>query len=554
NSQRTRLERVGDTDSDTAKAQGPGCGRTGAGFSYQASGAVVESSSPPLCSGIVPSSTAPIDRRIDTMALSWSATWPSRKQLLLGTFVHSKTRKELEFLHGAAIAVDRQGKIAGIDASSGHINAAKEKLLGRLGWRESEVDIHACRPGQFFFPGFIDTHVHASQYPNIGIFGKTTLLDWLQQYTFPLEASLKDLGKARKVYTACVRRTLAHGTTTAAYYATIDVAATNLLADLCLTLGQRAFIGRVCMDTVDLCPGYYRDESAEESLRATLETIAHIKHIDPEYDIVSPILTPRFAPSCSSESMLGLAKMHREQGLPLQTHISENAGEVELVAELFPEAGSYAKVYDSHGLLTTRTILAHAVHLTEEEARLIAKRQSKVAHCPCSNSSITSGEARVRWLWEKGIEVGLGTDMSGGYSPSMLDAARQAALVSRHVAMGLRDGEERERSKLTVEEVLYLATRGGARVVGLEDKIGGFEVGMQWDAQLVGLGSVEESGRREGEGSQRSAAEDEFEDAGNVDVFGWETWDERMAKWLFNGDDRNTKKVWVKGRLVHSRR
>ena len=397
--------------------------------------------------------------------------------------------------------------------------------------------------------GFPDTHVHASQYPNVGIFGKTTLLDWLEQYTFPLEASLKDLAKARKVYTACVRRTLAHGTTTAAYFATIDVAATNLLADLCLALGQRAFIGRVCMDTADLNPDYYRDESAEESVKATLETVAHIKRIDPKYEIVSPILTPRFAPSCSRELMLGLAKVHREQGLPLQTHISENAGEVQFVADLFPEAESYANVYDIHGLLTPKTILAHAVHLTDDEAQLIATRQSKVAHCPCSNSSITSGEARVRWLWDKGIEVGLGTDMSGGYSPSILEAARQAALVSRHVAMALEDGQERERSKLTVEEVLYLATRGGARVLGLEDKIGGFEVGMQWDAQLVSLGNVQEGGTREGEGPQQGPSED----AGNVDVFGWETWDERMAKWLFNGDDRNTKKVWVKGRLVHSR-
>ena len=231
----------------------------------------------------------------------------------------------------------------------------------------------------------------------------------------------------------------------------------------------------------------------------------------------------------------------------MQTHIAENAGEVEFVASLFPEAGSYAQVYDSHGLLTPKTILAHAVHLTNDEARLIAARHSKVAHCPCSNSSITSGEARVRWLWEQGIDVGLGTDMSGGYSPSILEAARQAALVSRHVAMDLDEGHERERCKLTVDEVLYLATRGGATVVGLEDRIGGFEAGMQWDAQLVSLGNVEDGGTREGETHGAAG------DAGNVDVFGWETWDEILAKWLFNGDDRNTKKVWVKGRLVHSR-
>lgn len=366
-------------------------------------------------------------------------------------------------------------------------------------------------------------------------------MDWLETYTFPMEASLKDLARARQVYTACVQRTLAHGTTTAAWYATIDVAATNLLADLCLAHGQRAFVGRVCMDNPDICPSTYRDESAEESLSLTQQTIKHIREIDPKFDLISPILTPRFAPACSKEAMLGLAEIQRAENLPVQTHISENQGEIELVSTLFPEAESYAHVYESHGLLTDKTIVAHAVHLSEVEAQLIAEKGTKVSHCPCSNSALTSGAARVRWMWDKGIDVGLGTDMGAGYSPSILEAARQATLVSRHVAMGL-GGAEKERSPLSVEEALYLATRGGAKVVGLEHRVGAFEEGMDWDAQLIGLNLVGEHGRRDGE------------DGGNVDMFGWETWEERIAKWVYNGDDRNTKKVWVKGRLVHSRK
>jgi guanine deaminase len=385
--------------------------------------------------------------------------------------------------------------------------------------------------------------VHASQYPNVGIFGKTTLLDWLETYTFPLESSLKDLAKARRVYSACVRRTIAHGTTTASYYATIDVAATNLLADICLALGQRAFVGRVNMDNRALCPDYYVDESAEAGLRATEETIAHVRAVDPNFELVSPILTPRFAPSCSSESMSGLGKMQRETGLPVQTHVSENQGEMDLVASMFPGSASYSAVYDDHGLLTDRTILAHAVHLTDDEAQLLRERATKVSHCPCSNSSLTSGAARVRWLWGHGIDVGLGTDMSGGYSPSILESARQAALVSRHVAMSQEGRPGDDTAKLTVEEVLYLATRGGARCVGLEDRIGGFEVGKDWDAQLVGMGGVDDEGIHEG-----------GEEEGGVDVFGWESWEDRMAKWVYGGDDRNTKKVWVKGRLVHAKK
>jgi guanine deaminase len=297
-----------------------------------------------------------------------------------------------------------------------------------------------------------------------------------------------------------------------------------------------------------LGPDYYIDESPDQALAATCATIEHIRSIDSEHDLVSPILTPRFAPSCSSEMLERLSELQRQTQLPAQTHISENMNEIELVKELFPDSKSYADVYDKHGLLTEKMILAHAVHLTEEEADLIAERKAKVAHCPCSNSALTSGVAPVRWLLEKGIQVGLGTDMSGGYSPSILEAARQAKLVSNHLAApgGRLDGspqEERDKAKLSVDEVLYLATRGGAQVVGLADKIGAFEVGMQWDAQLIDLGVIPDE-----------VSEDDYTVNGNVDVFGWETWEDRIAKWVFNGDDRNTKKVWVKGRLVHEQR
>ncbi|GJN81055.1 hypothetical protein PLIIFM63780_004587 [Purpureocillium lilacinum] len=498
------------------------------------------------------------------MGSSEAAMLPVKNQVLLGTFVHSKTAQELDYMHNTAVAVDSHGTIVGIERDAADVMSAKAKLLANLGWSESDVQVCVSKEGQFFFPGFIDTHVHAPQYANVGIFGKSSLLDWLEKYTFPLESSLKDLDRARMVYNACVRRTLSHGTTTAAYYATVDVAATNLLSKLCLSVGQRAFIGRVCMDRPGICPDYYKDESAEQSIKATLESIAYIKEIDPTHEIVSPILTPRFAPACTSEAMHSLSKIQRELDLPVQTHISENTDEVKLVSELFPDSKSYADVYDKHGLLTPRTILAHAVHITDDEADLIVARKSKIAHCPCSNSSLTSGEARVRWMWDKGIEVGLGTDMSGGYSPSILEAARHATLASRHLAMDIADRKERERVKLTVDEALFLATRGGAKVVGLEDKIGGFEVGKRWDAQLVGLGVVQPNGSRNGEEVAAAAHSNGAAnghptqgghggDAGNVDIFGWEAWEDRVAKWVYNGDDRNTKKVWVNGRLVHSR-
>lgn len=281
---------------------------------------------------------------------------------------------------------------------------------------------------------------------------------------------------------------------------------------------------------------YYRDESPETALRDTRASIDHISKIDPNHELIRPIITPRFAPSCTSQTLKQLGQLVSRAGLHSQTHISENKKEIELVKKLFPDAEHYAGVYDDHDLLTPRMILAHAVHLSAEERRLIKARDAKISHCPISNTALSSGLCPVRQLLDEGISVGLGTDVSGGYSPSVLEAARQASLVSRTIAMS-----EDDRAKLSVEEVLYLATRGGAKVVGLEDGIGGFEVGKQWDAQLIQLATVSDDGGVAGC----------MLDEGPVDVFGWESWEEKVAKWVFCGDDRNTRKVWVKGRLVH---
>jgi guanine deaminase len=401
---------------------------------------------------------------------------------------------------------------------------------------------------------FADTHIHAPQYPNVGIFGKSTLLDWLTTYTFPLESSLGNpdspmyrsessnatppdpLARAKAVYTRVISRTLAYGTTTASYYATIHVPATNLLATLAFTLGQRAFIGRVCMDNPDTCPDYYRDESTAETLKATHATIAHCRSLDPDGKLVAPIITPRFAPSCLASTLTALGELAKaEPEMRIQTHISENKPELELVKELFPDQASYAAVYDKHGLLTPRTILAHAVHLSSEEISLVKSRSGKISHCPASNSALGSGLCPVRDLLDAGIDVGLGTDVSGGYSASVLETVRQACLVSRHVGF-IRGGDAR--FNVGVGEGLYLATVGGAKVIGMEGKLGGFEKGMLWDVQEVSLAGVNGDG---GGGD------------GAVDVFGWENWEERVAKWVWNGDDRNVKRVWVGGREVHKR-
>ncbi|PKY05655.1 Metallo-dependent hydrolase [Aspergillus campestris IBT 28561] len=495
-----------------------------------------------------------------------------------GTFVHlpratpSTTKHELSIHHGALWVSVQDGRIKGFDWSV----ASEDDLVALMrkhGWSVdgssgTKVTLVRAREDQneFFFPGFVDTHIHAPQYPNSGVFGSSTLLDWLNTYTFPLEASFGGSSsevappRAHAAYKQVVQRTLANGTTCASYFATIHVPATNLLATLCHQLGQRALVGRVCMDNPAFCPDYYHDEDAAAGITATKATIAHIHSLpDPDRPtstpLIQPIITPRFAPTCTPQSMTDLAHLAQSHTPPLhiQTHISENTNEVALVRELFPAHEDYTSVYDAHALLTPRTILAHAVHLTPAEMALVRARGAKVAHCPASNSALGSGICPVRTLLDRGITVGLGTDVSGGYSVSVLEAVRSACLVSR-LLPHTSSIESDKNVVLTVEDALYLGTRGGAAVVDMADEIGGFDQGMFFDAQLVRLGGDVESSSSTTASSSSSSSpcKSDLVKKGPVDIFGWEGSVDRVHKWVWNGDDRNVRSVWVRGRLVHS--
>ncbi|BCR99121.1 chlorohydrolase family protein [Aspergillus luchuensis] len=496
--------------------------------------------------------------------------------LFVGTFIQlprfkSDEGHKLAITRGALWVSTADGTIEGFDWSIANDRDLK-RLLRHKGWTVvDDKNGHKGKHGvkvtlvvareeenEFFFPGFIDTHIHAPQYPNAGLFGDAGLLHWLLNYTFPIESSFGSTKfpsipppNAYRVYNQVIARTLANGTTCASYFATIHVPATNLLASLCLARGQRALIGRVCMDRPEQCPDYLRDESPDIAIDKTQDSIRHIHTIDPEGALIKPIVTPRFAPSCTPRSLGKLSKLAASYSPPLhiQTHLAENLDELKLVHDLYPEANDYTSVYNYFKLLTPRTILAHCVHLSDDERTMIADNKAKLSHCPASNSALGSGICEVRKAIEAGITVGLGTDVSGGYSPSILETVRQACLVSRllpHMS-GSSEGQNKDndgvpKEVLSIEEALYLATRGGAAVVDMADQIGGFDQGMVWDAQLVKLGKFNPAGKWGKTGGVETA----------VDVFDeGQEWKEKVHKWVWNGDSRNVRMVWVGGKLVH---
>ncbi|CAH6723877.1 probable guanine deaminase [[Candida] jaroonii] len=477
--------------------------------------------------------------------------------LYKGTFIDTPELGELRIRFNCLVGVNQQGVIDFIKEQdqitakydwkqyTGRYKHEKEReadiqmFLDNHG-RENYFNYIKIEDNKFIFPGFIDTHIHSSQYPNVGIGLNIQLLDWLKIYTFPLENSFKmdNLQLVNDIYTKIIKKTLGCGTTCASYFTTIDNETSKIFGDLLLSFGQRGFVGKVCMNHNDDYPEYQQEE------KHCVEDIKHLKQYfdskNPDNeDLVKPIITPRFAPVCSRSLLTKLGKLSQDEKLPIQTHISENKGEIDLVKKLFPECSNYANVYDNHNLLQESTILAHAIHLSKEECKLIKEKNCSISHCPTSNTFIASGEAPVKkYLYHDKINVSLGTDISGGWDPSILSIIRQSILVSHHLSM--KSGNNFD--KLSLNDGLFMSTQGGAIAVGLQETIGTFDIGKRFDSQVIDL------------------------QTGNLDLFHWQLVNDDdnnddkklkmlnlLNKWVFCGDDRNCSSVFVNGRKVVSK-
>ena len=350
------------------------------------------------------------------------------------------------------------------------------------------------------------------------------LREWLETLTDPMEASYADTSKATHVYDEVVRTTLAAGSTTVAYNSTIHVSASKVLADTCLRHGQRAVLGKMCT-TLSRAPN--REESVEESLRGSEEVIEYVRRIDPEGKLLTPSVMPRGGPYCPAELMEGLGEQSSRpwpdgRKLPVQGHMCETVDDTERTLEVHSRFGSCGEMYDGYGLLHEGSVMAHCIHLEDADLKLLKETRAGVAHCPNSNTCLTDGVCRVRTLLEEGIKVGLGTDVSAGYGVSVLSAMRAAADVSRHLVMRTGEGKWR----LGFDELVYMATLGGAEVLGIEDTVGSFEVGKVFDALVVDVEGV---------------ASVDLEEDNEIDL---------LRKWVFLGDDRSIRRVYVGGVLV----
>lgn len=445
--------------------------------------------------------------------------------ILCGTVIHAPVCGEIEVIESALIEVNEDGVIANVTAPENENYAdIKQKSIetGRL------VEL---AEGQYLLPGMVDLHVHAPQWPQAGNALHMPLYDWLQEKTFPLEAKYADLAFAEKSYTSLVETLIGNGTTTTLYFGTVHLEATKLLADICLRKGQRALVGKVAMDNPDECPDYYRDSSVQQGLDDTRALINYVRTMPGnEHDLVLPVVTPRFIPSCTDGMLKGLGELAQEYDCHVQTHCSESDWAHGYVLNRHGERDTQS--LNNFNLLTSKTVLAHSCFINDDDMATIKQQDSGIAHCPISNAYFANAVFPARKALDQGLNVGLGTDVAGGTTPSLLQNCNAAITASRYLEEGVdikKSPADRgvPKSRIDFKEAFWMATTGGGKALGLN--IGLFKEGYAFDAIVVDTKVADSN----------LVVWDELDDVEGI-----------LQKIIYNADRQNIRKVWVQGALI----
>ncbi len=365
---------------------------------------------------------------------------------------------------------------------------------------------------RFLIPGFTDLHLHAAQYPNMGIGYDCELLPWIEKYTYPIENRCEDLAYSAKMFAALIKELWRFGITRCVIMAPPCTGAVDILMEQFIRSGLGCYVGK---RHTDYKLNNYPCEDTDASL-------AGARYLITKYEGKSPfvryMLNPSFAPGCTERMLEEVGRMAAALRLPVHSHLDENRNEVQLVARRFPHDPHYAGVYIRHGLFgDTPTVMAHCIYTTEDEVKAIRDRGVYVAHCIHSNLDLASGVMPLRRYLKEGIHVGLGSDIAGGHTLNMMDTIRAVIEASKTVFV-----QEESCPPITVSEAFYLATKGGGSFFG---KVGSFEPGYVFDALVV---------------DDRSLLNDYID----------RSLQERLERFLYLGDDRQIIRRFVAGREI----
>lgn len=404
----------------------------------------------------------------------------------------------IEFIEDGLLVVDDDGRIQQL----GEARALLPKLSPDV-----RVEAH---PGKWLVPGFVDTHIHYVQTDIIAAFGEQ-LLTWLERYAFPAEEAFADPAHCAEVARFFVDELLRNGTTTALVMGSVHPGSVEALFCEAQRRGLRLIAGKVLMDRH--CPVALRD-TADTGYRDSKALIERWHG----QDRLSYAVTPRFAPTSSEAQLARAGQLLREHpDVYLHTHLAENRDELRWVASLFPGDRSYLGVYERFGLVRERAVFAHSIHLDDHDRGCLATAGAAVAHCPTCNFFIGSGIFDLRTTLRAGVRVGMGTDVGGGTTFSVLRTLHEGYKMAQLSGYAL-----------TPQRAFYLATLGGARALYLDDRIGNLLPGKEADFVLLDPAATPLLARR----------------------CGASDWRETLFSLLILGDDRMISATYVLGKRV----
>lgn len=365
--------------------------------------------------------------------------------------------------------------------------------------------------GKLILPGFVDCHIHYPQTEMIGAYGEQ-LLEWLNQYTFPVERQYRCAEHAAQMSAFFLHQLLANGTTSALVFGTVHPQSVEALFSAAEALEMRIIAGKVMMDRN--APDYLT-ETPEESYQHSRDLIERWHG----RGRLSYALTPRFAPTSSPDLLEKVQALRTAYpDVWLHTHLSENPQEVAWVNALFPERNGYLDVYHHYRLTGRRSVFAHCLHLENHEWQCLHDTDSAIAFCPTSNLFLGSGLFNIKRSWQQGIKVGIGTDVGAGTTFNMLQTLGEAYKVG-----------QLQQYRLSAAEAFYHATLGGARALDLDQHIGNFAPGKEADFVVL---------------DPAVSALQKLRMGNCKDIW------EKLFVLMTLGDDRNIVETWVNGRPV----
>ena len=370
-------------------------------------------------------------------------------------------------------------------------------------------------PDSLLMSGFIDSHVHVPQLDIIGSHGKQ-LLDWLNNYTFPMETLFSDVEHSKAMTTRFLDYLLAQGTTTAMAFTTSFAHSTEHLFEEALKRNMRLLAGKVTMD----CNAPDALLDSPESAFADSSRLIEKWHGTGRLGYA---ITPRFAITSSMKQLKYLQKLQNNYpGVWLQTHLSENKQEVEFVKELYPNSKDYLDVYESYGLHTGKTVFAHCIHLSESELSRLKNTGSTIAFCPSSNMFLGSGLLDLQRVLDAGVDVVLASDIGAGTSLSMFQTMGDAYKVC-----------QLQGNTLSACDAYYMCSLGAAKALKLSRHIGNLDVTKEADAILI-----------------NPKSDPYFKERTNY----CKTIEEELFVYMVAGDDRLIERTYVAGEVQYSKK